>query len=120
MSQHRHDTFYHIQLAFRSCHNLRERKLTEAKRVLCAFDNSNNHNGVSMGETQREASIALENSIKNYLLSTSDVFCLDEIENAVATQVSRTRALEKLYYHIYFLNGEGRNFFIDLYLAIKL
>lgn len=50
-----------------------------------------------MGETQREASIALENSIKNYLLSTSDVFCLDEIENAVATQVSRAEALEKLY-----------------------
>jgi hypothetical protein len=52
---------------------------------------------VPVGETQREASIALENSIKNYLLSTSDVFCLDEIENAVATQVSRVEALEKLF-----------------------
>lgn len=51
-----------------------------------------------METSQREASIALENSIKNYLLSTSDVFCLVEIENAVATQVS-VRLMEKYIFY---------------------
>lgn len=81
-----------MQLAFRSCFNLRERKILDAKRVLCATDSDV---GVSNGESQREASIALENSIKNYLLSTSDGFCLVEIENAVATQV-RVEVMEKV------------------------
>lgn len=34
-----------------------------------------------------DATNALEGSIKNYLLSTADFLSLDEIENAVATQV---------------------------------
>jgi hypothetical protein len=50
---------------------------------------------------QRDASIALENSIKNYLLSTSDVFCLDEIENAVATQVKLIFLFTQLFFKAY-------------------
>lgn len=53
---------------------------------------------MAMAESQREASIALENSIKNYLLSTSDVFCLDEIEHAVATQVKHLKSIIVILY----------------------
>ncbi|KAG5672294.1 hypothetical protein PVAND_002431 [Polypedilum vanderplanki] len=67
-----------VVLAFRSCHNLRERKLLEAKRVLCTQAN---------GERHKEQINALENSIKNYLLATCDAFCLDEVENSIATQI---------------------------------
>ncbi|XP_070490336.1 uncharacterized protein [Chironomus tepperi] len=72
-----------VVIAFRLCHNLRERKLSETKRILCvrAHDSTDRH---------RDAANAIENSIRNYLQSTCDVFCLDEVENSISTQIYTT------------------------------
>ena len=81
-----HLLFFFLQLAFRSCKSLVDRKLSEAKRVLCAC---NQQQSIMKMENHNNASIALENSIKKYFLSTADAFCLDEIENSISTQVKK-------------------------------
>lgn len=63
------------QLAFRACHGLRERKLTETRRILYSEESGD------------ETTFNLDRAVRTHLKDTSDNFPLGEIERQVANQV---------------------------------
>lgn len=65
-----------MQLAFRSCHGLRERKLSDVRRIL----------GVSV-ESNDETTMNLDKAVKQQLKDTAETFPMGDIERQVANQV---------------------------------
>lgn len=64
-----------IQLAFRACHALRERKLSEVRRILGAIGNTD------------ETTVNLDKAVKQHLKDTAETFPMGDIERQVANQV---------------------------------
>lgn len=65
-----------MQLAFRSCHALRERKLSDVRRLVGAGVESND-----------EATLNLDKAVKQHLKDTAETFPMGDIERQVANQV---------------------------------
>lgn len=66
------------QLAFRSCHALRERKLSDVRRTL----------GVGPGvESSDETTLNLDKAVKQHLKESAETFPMGDVERQVANQV---------------------------------
>lgn len=69
----------HKQLAFRSCHALRERKLSDVRRIL----------GVAHGvESNDETTLNLDKAVKQHLKESAETFPMGDVERQVANQVN--------------------------------
>ncbi|XP_055385151.1 uncharacterized protein LOC129614526 [Condylostylus longicornis] len=68
-----------IVLSFRACQTLRERKVSEVRRVLCC----------SM-ESVDETTLSLDRSVRQHLHDTAEIYPMGEIERQVANQVLST------------------------------
>lgn len=64
-----------LQLAFRACHALRERKLSEVRRILGAIENTD------------ETTVNLDKAVKQHLKDTAETFPMGDVERQVANQV---------------------------------
>lgn len=64
-----------MQLAFRACHGLRERKLADVRRTLYSEESGD------------ETTFNLDRAVRAHLKDTSEMFPLGEIERQVANQV---------------------------------
>lgn len=72
-----------IQLAFRSCHALRERKLSDVRRIL----------GVAHGvESNDETTLNLDKAVKQHLKESAETFPMGDVERQVANQVCVIRS----------------------------
>lgn len=65
-----------LQLAFRSCHGLRERKLSDVRRAL----------GITI-ESNDETTTNLDKAVKQHLKDTAETFPMGDVERQVANQV---------------------------------
>lgn len=63
------------KLAFRSCHALRERKLSDVRRILGAVESSD------------ERTVNLDKAVKQHLKDTAETFAMGDVERQVANQV---------------------------------
>lgn len=66
----------HQKLAFRSCHALRERKLSDVRRILGAPVESND-----------ETTMNLDKAVKQHLKDMAETFPMGDVERQVANQV---------------------------------
>lgn len=65
-----------LQLAFRACHGLKERKVLEVRRTLHVLDAND------------DATAALDRAVRQNLKDTADRFPMGDVERQVANQVS--------------------------------
>lgn len=82
---------YLIQLAFRACHALRDRKIAEVRRILCAT-----------GMTQ-----TIDRSVQDHLRDTADAFPTGDIERQVANQVTLKHTIPKKSFDYKSISNQG-------------